>query len=66
MKGKPQKAQNWLPSQVAYGVDCSDSDPSKWKAFGADVDAQELKHARSEKADASAAGQQGKSTPAVT
>lgn len=31
---KSGKTANWLPSQVVYGVDCSDSDPAKWVAFG--------------------------------
>lgn len=39
MKGKQGKTQNWLPSQVTYGVDCSDPDPANWKAFGTEVSA---------------------------
>lgn len=38
MKGKPGKTQTWLPSQVHYGVDCSDSDPNNWKPFGSYAD----------------------------
>jgi len=32
---KPKKSQAWIPSQVDYGIDCSDPDPEKWTAFGA-------------------------------
>jgi len=32
--GKSQKAQAWLPTQVAYGMDTSDPDPANWKPFG--------------------------------
>jgi hypothetical protein len=35
LTGKPRGAMNWLPSQVAYGVDCSDPNPEKWTVFGA-------------------------------
>lgn len=31
---KPKRAAAWLPTQVAYGMDCSDDDPKNWKAFG--------------------------------
>jgi len=31
---KPKGSSNWLPSQVRYGIDCSDDDPTKWTAFG--------------------------------
>lgn len=31
---KPKKAHAWLPSQVVYGMDCSDPDPANWKPFG--------------------------------
>lgn len=34
MKGKPQRTQNWLPTQVLYGMDCSDPEPKNWRAFG--------------------------------
>lgn len=34
MKGKPKRAQSWLPNQVAYGIDCSDPEPKNWKPFG--------------------------------
>lgn len=34
MKGKPRAAQNWLPNQVAFGVDTSDPEPANWKPFG--------------------------------
>jgi len=33
---KPKQAQAWIPSQVTYGVDCSDPDPEKWIAFGSE------------------------------
>lgn len=46
MKGKPGKTQSWLPNQVAYGVDCSDPDPEKWKPFGSVVEDQEVAAAR--------------------
>lgn len=35
---KPKSASAWLPSQVAYGIDCSDVDPAKWKPFGSVAD----------------------------
>lgn len=44
MKGKQRSAQSWLPSQVHYGVDCSDSDPEKWTPFG-EVQQELEKHA---------------------
>jgi len=31
---KPKQAGAWLPSQVDYGIDCSDPDPKNWTAFG--------------------------------
>lgn len=31
---KPKTATAWLPTQVYYGMDCSDEDPKNWKAFG--------------------------------
>lgn len=31
---KPKKSSSWLPSQVVYGMDCSDDDPANWKPFG--------------------------------
>lgn len=34
LKGKARRAQNWLPNQVAYGIDTSDADPEKWVPFG--------------------------------
>lgn len=34
LQGKRVKSQKWLPSQVAYGMDTSDPDPSKWQPFG--------------------------------
>lgn len=49
LKGKPTKAQRWLPSQVLYGMDVSDPDPANWKPFGQIAD--ELR----EKADLAAA-----------
>lgn len=41
MQPKPVAGNRWLPSQVAYGIDCSDPDPSQWKAFGYLHDQQE-------------------------
>lgn len=43
----------WIPNQVAYGLDCSDPDPSKWVPFGSQVDA----------AAAAARSDQGKKVP---
>lgn len=40
-KGKPRSSWNWLPNQVAYGVDCSDPEPKNWKPFGSLVDDQQ-------------------------
>lgn len=34
MLPKPKSANAWLPSQVVYGMDCSDPDPVNWKPFG--------------------------------
>lgn len=34
LRSKQGKMQNWLPNQVFYGVDTSDSDPAKWQPFG--------------------------------
>lgn len=34
LKNKPGKSAAWLPSQVAYGIDTSDPDPSRWSKFG--------------------------------
>lgn len=31
---KPKTATAWLPTQVYYGMDCSDEDPKNWKPFG--------------------------------
>lgn len=56
LKGKARATQNWLPNQVVYGMDTSDSDPKNWKPFGSAVDAeptpaQEPRAARASKAD---------------
>lgn len=34
MRGKPIRAQKWLPTQVAYGIDCSALEPDRWVPFG--------------------------------
>lgn len=38
MQPKSRAGTSWLPNQVAYGMDCSDVDPSKWTTFGYAVD----------------------------
>jgi len=40
MKGKAGKTQNWLPTQVAWGMDTSAEDPKDWKGFGTHFEAQ--------------------------
>lgn len=34
LKPKTKAGSAWLPSQVEYGMDCSDPDPANWKPFG--------------------------------
>lgn len=34
LSGKPQRSSSWLPTQVMYGIDCSDPEPANWKPFG--------------------------------
>lgn len=34
LTAKRGKSSSWLPTQVAYGIDCSSDDPSKWQPFG--------------------------------
>jgi len=41
LRPKQGKTQNWLPQQVAYGMDCSDADPKNWKPFGTVVEKQQ-------------------------
>jgi hypothetical protein len=36
------KAPLYDPNFVAYGVDCSDSDPAKWRQFGVQQNGEEL------------------------
>lgn len=38
MKNKARKTTPWLSTQVAYGMDCSDPEPSNWRPFGAVAD----------------------------
>lgn len=38
LSGKARRRMNWLPNQVAFGVDCSDSDPKNWTTFGSKAD----------------------------
>lgn len=44
LTNKPKAGTPWIPSQVAYGVDCSDPDPAKWTAFGQFAEQQQAKH----------------------
>lgn len=46
LRSKQGRSQNWLPSQVEYGVDCSDPDPSNWKPFGTRAEELEQKPAK--------------------
>lgn len=46
LKSKPGRSANWLPSQVLYGIDCSDSDPKKWTAFGTLHEEEEARKAK--------------------
>lgn len=57
LKAKAGKAQNWLPSQVAYGVDTSDPDPANWKPFGYLADEADEAAAAASAPKASTAGQ---------
>jgi hypothetical protein len=41
LRAKQGRLQSWLPNQVYYGMDCSDTDPQKWKPFGQFADEQE-------------------------
>lgn len=34
MRPKPKTAATWIPTQVNYGIDCSDDDPANWTPFG--------------------------------
>lgn len=43
LRGKPRGTTNWLPSQVAYGIDTSDENPEKWAHFGDMAEQMELK-----------------------
>jgi len=38
LKGKSRGTNAWLPTQVEYGIDCSDPDPAKWKPFGREAE----------------------------
>lgn len=49
LKGKPSASQSWLPTQVSYGIDCSDPDPERWTSFGSVDDSEKARAA--EKAD---------------
>lgn len=46
LRSKQGKMQNWLPNQVFYGVDTSDSDPAKWQPFGELAEKQAAEKAR--------------------
>lgn len=63
LKGKAYSAQRWLPSQVAYGMDCSDPDPEKWHPFGDSVDQQATRGTRPTATAAAKAGQPAQSGP---
>lgn len=66
LKGKARRAQNWLPTQVLYGVDCSDPDPEKWVSFGSEVDAAAASRASKASPLGVKASQPGQSAPAGT
>ena len=34
LQSKQGKAQRWISTQVAYGMDTSDPEPANWKPFG--------------------------------
>lgn len=43
LASKPKKGAAWLPSQVVYGMDCSDADPENWTPFGQAVEVERAK-----------------------
>lgn len=49
LKAKSGRPMSWLPSQVVYGVDCSDTNPDNWKPFGTHVDQEHEKSAQSKR-----------------
>lgn len=64
LKPKATKSAAWLPTQVAYGVDCSDPEPKNWKPFGELVDQQQTAAAKAKGAAAAKGDLPGQSTPA--
>lgn len=52
LRPKPRSGSSWLPSQVVYGMDTSDSDPSNWTPFGDEHDKAEAKKVQSASAPA--------------
>lgn len=55
LRNKPGKSHAWLPSQVAYGVDTTERDPSKRVPFG--TYAQETKQVAPKRPDKPVTGQ---------
>lgn len=54
--GKPKASTSWLPTQVDYGMDCSDADPKNWKPFGKHAEALAAQNANKPKASPPAPG----------
>jgi len=46
LRGKPRGSNNWLPTQVAFGIDCSDPDPENWTTFGSEAEEAKAKGQR--------------------
>lgn len=61
---KSRQAASWLPTQVAYGIDCSDEDPSKWTHFGHVFESQQAEQAKHDAKAAKASGPPTQSAPA--
>lgn len=61
LASRARRAAPWISTQVDYGLDCSDSDPSKWRPFG--VMADQLQ-ASADQADAKVSGAKEKSPAA--
>jgi len=60
LQNKPRATAAWLPTQVEYGMDCSDPDPANWRPFGRLHEAQLADAAKHGPKKTEATSEQGK------